>query len=143
MLDLPKLNIRIESAVSPEALALIEQSESEVTAADRAAASAESLSAPNTEFIVARLDNRPVGYIALVDRVRYGEMRRLYVSPEARGHGVGAALVNALEAAARDIGLRRVLIEAEPDRPKGRERFARLGFRGLSDATDAWMEKAL
>ena len=39
------------------------------------------------------------------------EMRRVYVRPEARGRGAARALVASLEAAARQLGLRRMLLE--------------------------------
>lgn len=39
------------------------------------------------------------------------EMRRVYVRPEARGRGAARALVASLEAAARQLGLRRMVLE--------------------------------
>ncbi|SFP34595.1 GNAT family N-acetyltransferase [Tranquillimonas alkanivorans] len=66
---------------------------------------AEELAVPGAQFFAAYLGDAPVGCVALVDTGRYGEVKRLYVAPEARGRGVGTALMDTLETAAHDFGL--------------------------------------
>ncbi|HEU4886187.1 MAG TPA: GNAT family N-acetyltransferase [Longimicrobium sp.] len=63
-------------------------------------------------FLVVRVDGRPVGCGALrrIDG-ETGELKRMYVAPGARGTGLGRRLVDALEAEARALGLRRLVLE--------------------------------
>jgi len=63
-------------------------------------------------FLVAYRDGVPVGCgaLRLLDE-ETAELKRMYVSPEARGTGVGRRLVAALEAEARRLGVRRLVLE--------------------------------
>jgi GNAT superfamily N-acetyltransferase len=72
-------------------------------------------------FLVVRRVGRPVGCGAL-RRLRdevlvrdlgpaVGELKRMYVAPEARGQGVGRALLARLEHEARALGLTRLVLE--------------------------------
>jgi GNAT superfamily N-acetyltransferase len=63
-------------------------------------------------FLVVHLDGAPVGCGALrrID-AETGELKRMYVAPAARGTGLGRRLVDALEAEARALGLRRLVLE--------------------------------
>ena len=61
------------------------------------------------EFRVADLDGRVVGCGALhVMWEDLAEIRTLAVRPEAKGHGVGSKLLEALMADARDLGVQRL-----------------------------------
>lgn len=63
-------------------------------------------------FLVARRDGVPVGCGALrMLEGDTGELKRMYVAPEARGTGLGRRLVEALEAEARTLGVRRLVLE--------------------------------
>lgn len=87
-------------------------------------------------FLVARLGGRACGCGA-VRSLGPGtvEIKRMYVAPEARGRGIGTALLSALEAEARALGAVRLVLEtgerqrnavalspctAVPDSPTGR-----------------------
>ena len=73
------------------------------------------LSAPNVTFFVARAHGRAVGCAALVsDTFGHAEIKRMIVDRAARGQGVGKKLMAALEAAARQRGLRQVRLETGP-----------------------------
>lgn len=63
-------------------------------------------------FLVVYLDGRPVGCGA-VRRLDAGtaELKRMYVAPAARGTGLGRRLVAALETEARELGVRRLVLE--------------------------------
>ena len=63
-------------------------------------------------FLVIRLDGVPVGCgaVRLLDST-VGELKRMYVSPSARGQGLGRQLVAALEAEAKALGAQRLVLE--------------------------------
>jgi putative acetyltransferase len=63
-------------------------------------------------FLVVHVDGAPVGCGALrrIDNDT-GELKRMYVAPAARGTGLGRRLVEALEAEARALGMRRLVLE--------------------------------
>ena len=70
------------------------------------------LLADNVRFFVARRDGRALGCMALVrNRSGKGELKRCFVTQEARGQGVGLALLTAAEAAAREEGMRAIQLE--------------------------------
>jgi putative acetyltransferase len=130
--EAPALEIRMESPLSPDALMLISESQSaleEVYSADEIFTMEPSeLAAPNAQFLVARVDGQPVGCIALVDFLRYGELKRLFVSASARGMGLGRQLVKEAEAAARDIGLSLLRLETGPELAPAVSLYRTLGY---------------
>ena len=67
--------------------------------------SVDALAVPDIAFLIARLDGRAVGCGALATRDGYGEIKSMFVDPEARGSGVAAGLMNQLEAEALAQGL--------------------------------------
>jgi putative acetyltransferase len=72
----------------------------------------DALAGPDVRFLVARLDGRAVGCGALRrEDAEAGEIKRMFVAPEARGLKLGRRLLEALEAEARRQGLRRLRLE--------------------------------
>jgi putative acetyltransferase len=63
-------------------------------------------------FVIADLDGVAVGCGAVrrLDEAT-GELKRMYVDPSVRGRGFGRALVEALEAEARRLGMTRIVLE--------------------------------
>ncbi len=63
-------------------------------------------------FLVASLNGTPVGCgaVRLIDAAT-GELKRMYVAPAARGKGLSKQLVAALEAEARMLGAKRLVLE--------------------------------
>ena len=63
-------------------------------------------------FVVVRLNGQPVGCgaLRLIDP-QTGELKRMYVAPSARGLGLGRQLVEALEAEARALGAKKLVLE--------------------------------
>lgn len=49
--------------------------------------------------------------VGVVEGARLGEVKRMYVDPAVRGHRVGTALLDAVEAAARARGIDRLVLE--------------------------------
>lgn len=71
-----------------------------------------SLSAENVRFFVARRDGKVLGCMALAGTgADKGELQRCFVMEEARGQGVGFALLQASEAAAREQKMRVIQLE--------------------------------
>ena len=58
-----------------------------------------------------------------------GELKRLYVDPAARGHGVGRALALAAIRAARELGFRKIMVDTLPAMRIAVKLYRELGFR--------------
>ena len=88
-------------------------------------------------FVVASRGGRPVGCGA-VRRIdgSTGEVKRMYVRPGARGNGVGRAIVAALEAEARKLGLTRLVLETGVRQREALALYERTGFERIP----AWGE---
>lgn len=150
----PVVTLRKERATSPDGRALIDASENalrEVFPPDECFSfDAEELDAPHVTFWIARIDGEAKGCVALVDAFRYGEIKRLYVAPEARSAGIGRALMNSLEAYARASGIRTLKLESGEGLQTAMALYRRMGyepcppFGGYPDiASNAFLEKRL
>jgi GNAT superfamily N-acetyltransferase len=70
---------------------------------------------PTGGLLIARADGRPVGVVAVKRRAPgRAELKRLFVLPEARGLGAGAALVDAAIALAATMPVRWLDLETIP-----------------------------
>jgi ribosomal protein S18 acetylase RimI-like enzyme len=81
--------------------------------------------------LIAELDERPVGFVFCVlgDRGRKtAHVTDLYVRPEARSRGIGAALLGELLEPARTAGLDHVSLEVLVRNHDARRLYERLGF---------------
>ncbi len=63
---------------------------------------------------------------------RTGELKRLYVAPEARGAGLARRLVRLVEDAARERGLTRVVLDTGIRQPAAIALYRSLGYRPVS-----------
>ena len=79
-------------------------------------------------FWVAEIEGRTVGAVGLEHFGPDGLLRSLVVAPEARRHGVGAALVESLERDARAAGVSRLLLLTQT----ADGFFARLGYEQIA-----------
>jgi GNAT superfamily N-acetyltransferase len=86
----------------------------------------------NGVFLVALRDDEPLGCGAL-RRIeeRSGEVKRMYVRPQARGLGIGRALLAALEAEARALGLTRLLLETGTRQIEALGLYRQTGFADI------------
>jgi len=64
------------------------------------------MTAPRGAFFVAMSDGLPLGCVALKGGSDYAEIKRLWVSPSARGLGLGRRLMDAAEEAARSRSIK-------------------------------------
>jgi GNAT superfamily N-acetyltransferase len=87
----------------------------------------------NGAFLVAFRGSVPVGCGAVrrIDTLT-GELKRMYVTPETRGLGVGQALLVALEAEARRLGLARLVLETGVRQARALSLYERNGFARIA-----------
>lgn len=138
----------------PDALAMIAGSEAELASIYRpevrSAFSPEQLIESGTAFVVARRDGVPLGCGGVAPLDGYGELKRIYVAPEARGTGVAKAIVARLEDIARGRGFPIMRLETGEASPEALALYARLGYvrRGpfgayVENGSSIFMEKRL
>jgi putative acetyltransferase len=90
-------------------------------------------------FLVARAGDRAVGCgaIRLLDPMT-AEVKRMYVEPDQRGKRVGWALLANLEAAAKQMGVQRLVLETGVHQHAAISLYRRTGFTQI----DCWGEYA-
>ena len=89
---------------------------------------------PRGRLLLAGPVDAPIGCVALRplpgrEEGVVGEVKRLYLRPEARGRGVGRALVETLLAEASIAGYRELCLDTLADMKAARTLYAALGFR--------------
>lgn len=84
------------------------------------------------ELFFAEIDRRPVGCAAMVERGDRGQLRWVVVTPEARGLGVGAALVDKALEHARAQGWREVYLETTDGLDASMDIYRKRGFQIVS-----------
>ncbi len=90
----------------------------------------EALCAPEVSFYVARVGGMALGCGALrVLDARSGELKRMYVAPEARGLGLGRAVLEAIELRAASLGLVELKLESGSAQPEALGLYLAAGFR--------------
>ncbi len=103
--------------------------------------------------LIATADRQVRGSAVLFLR-KHSRVARLYslaTQPEARGRGIGSALLDAIETAVRQRGCRALRLEVRSDNATAIALYERHGFRGIGshagyyeDGADAWrLERTL
>jgi GNAT superfamily N-acetyltransferase len=100
---------------------------------------------------VAYLNSQPVGcilYKPLPQRPSSGEMKRLYVRPEHRGHGVAAALLETVEKFSLNRGDHWLYLDTKDDLTAAQRFYKRHGYQTCERYNDnpqatMFMRKAL
>jgi len=128
------MDIKLEPPNQPEVVALIDLLDAyqlslyppeSVYALDM-----NSLLQPNVLFAVARNpEGAAVGCGAIVVTPEYGEVKRMFVHPSARGQGVAQRLLGMLETEALARGCRQFMLETGPSQPEAIGLYERLGYR--------------
>lgn len=111
----------------------------------------DALAAPTVRFFVARRDGTALGCAALrIDPDGYGELKRMYVTPEARGMSLGRRLLERVEAEARGEGLEYLRLETGIHQPEALGLYRSAGYREREpfgdyapDPLSVFMEKRL
>lgn len=89
-----------------------------------------SLKEPGVLFAVVRdADGASVGCGAIVIKPEYGEIKRMYVRPAARGRGVARKLIETLEAKAAEQGCDTFMLETGPTLHEALKLYERMGYR--------------
>jgi putative acetyltransferase len=92
-----------------------------------------SLGRPDVRLFVARCDGAAVGIAAMVlgeadPAGTTAELKRMYVSVDARGAGVATRLLTALETTAAELGVTRMLLETGPKQPEAIALYEKHGY---------------
>ncbi len=89
----------------------------------------EALAPPTGAFLVGRYGGKPAacGGVLVLDAER-AELTRVYVRPAFRGTGGAGLLLAALEAAARELGARRMVLNTRTDLVEARALYVRHGY---------------
>ncbi|HJO04666.1 MAG TPA: GNAT family N-acetyltransferase, partial [Acidobacteriota bacterium] len=93
---------------------------------------ADEIGAGRGALFVAYLEDRPIGCgsIRKLD-TETAELKRMYVAGDMRGHGIGGALMRALETEARDLAVRRILIETGDRQDTALAMYEGAGYRRI------------
>ena len=103
------------------------------------------LSAPSGAFVVALRDDEPQGAalacggvqtITGADGVTYGEIKRMWVSPDARGLGLGSRLLRHLEGVAADLGHTVVRLDTNDTLVEAIGMYRRAGYAEIERYND-------
>ena len=112
-------------------------------------ASAKELTPPDGLFVMARLRGRPVGCGALKFHADApAELKRMWVSSDLRGLGVGRRLLTDLEAQAARAGARVIRLETNRSLTEAIQLYRESGYREVERFNDEpyahhWFEKQL
>jgi putative acetyltransferase len=151
----PPASIAFESANQAEIIALIAEldayQDSLYPPESRHSLDLAALTQRNVLFAVARdAAGRAVGCGAVVLKAEFGELKRMFVSPSARGQGLAQRLLARLEAEAIVRGCKLLRLETGPYQPEALGLYARCGyarcgpFGGYADdPLSVFMEKRL
>jgi putative acetyltransferase len=93
--------------------------------------------ADETTVFIARLDGQAVAMGSLRHHGNgVGEVKRMYTQPEMQGRGIGGAILLAIERAARDERLTRLVLETGDRHPAAWRVYERGGFRRCGPVLD-------
>lgn len=102
---------------------------------------------PRGAFLIARLDGRPVGCGAVKSvEPGVGSIKRMWVSREVRGTGIGRRLLIALEREATGLGMELLRFKTNRSLREAEALYRRNGYREIAafnddSCADPWFEK--
>lgn len=87
-----------------------------------------------TEAIVVYLDGKPVGGGAIrpYDEDTM-ELKRIFVRPQAQGHGIGTSLVSKLVERAKELGYKKMVLETGELLAESVHVYSKLGFERIQN----------
>lgn len=126
--------VALESPQQAEVIALIAAldayQDTLYPAEARYALDLDALAQPNVLFAVARDTNgTAIGCGAVVLNPLYGEIKRMYVSPNTRGQGVAQQIIHTLESAASVRTCRTLMLETGPYQAEALAFYTKQGYQ--------------
>lgn len=92
---------------------------------------------PTGCLVLARLAGEPAGCVAFYAHdASTIEVKRMFVLPQARGHGIGGQMMELLLAQAQAAGFRRVLLSSHHSMRTAHATYRRAGFRDVPIAAE-------
>ncbi len=149
------IRIAIENPAQAEVAALLEASDTYMASLYPAESNhmldIASLQRPEVTFLVARVDGRALGCGAVVSSGQgWAEIKRMFVSPAARGLKLGRRLLDEIEAVAARSGERLLRLETGAKQPEALALYRSAGFVEVGpfgdyrpDPLSLFMEKPL
>jgi GNAT superfamily N-acetyltransferase len=149
------VDIALEGPRQPDILALLDEGDAAALALYPAenyyGLDVAALEEPGVALLVARADGTALGTAALVDNGDgTAELKRMFVSPAARGLGVASALLGAIESRAVSLGAHTVLLETGLPQAAAIALYEKHGYRHIpqfgkyvGDPTSVCMKKSL
>ena len=126
------ISIAIADPQHPEITQLLRQSHAlmqELFASDENHfLSIEELRSPDIRFFAARQQARYIGCGALAIRPDYGEIKSMFTEPKARRAGVAKAILDRLEAQARQLKLPKLMLETGDLLSHAQRLYTQAGF---------------
>jgi putative acetyltransferase len=108
------------------------------------------LQRPEVSFYVAREEGLLLGFGALVEDRGWAEIKRMYVSPSARGRGIGRLILEQLEQRAASLGVETIRLESGVKQVEALQLYRSAGYRETgpfgsyaAHSFSVFMEKAL
>ncbi|MEV0613505.1 GNAT family N-acetyltransferase [Nonomuraea sp. NPDC050404] len=83
---------------------------------------------PASRFLLAELDGQPAGCCAVQPLLGGAELKRMYVTPQARGRGVARRLLAEAEALAIALGHTEIRLETGVHQPEAIALYTRAGY---------------
>jgi DNA-binding MarR family transcriptional regulator/GNAT superfamily N-acetyltransferase len=111
-------------------------------------AAAQELTPPHGYFVMATLNDEPVGCGALKCHAGHGEIKRMWVTTSSRGLGIGRRILERLEDLARERRLPVLRLETNKTLTEAQSLYKSCGYREVSRFNNEpyahhWFEKAL
>lgn len=149
------IEIAPENPGQPEVAALLEASDAYMASLYPAESNhlldVRALQRPEVAFLVARVQGRALGCAAVLSSGEgWAEVKRMFVSPQARGLKLGRRLLERIEAIARERGERCLRLEMGDKQPEALALYRSAGFVRIGpfghyrpDPLSVFMEKSL
>jgi putative acetyltransferase len=149
------IEIALENPDQPEVAVLLQASDAYMASLYPAESNhmldVGALKQPEVAFLVARVDGKALGCGAVVDSGEgWAEVKRMFVSTDARGLKLGRRLLEEIEAIARERGARRLRLEMGGGQPEALGLYRSAGFVEIGpfgaygpDPLSIFMEKVL
>jgi putative acetyltransferase len=150
-----RIEIALEDPAEPEVAPLLHASDAYMASLYPAESNhmldVASLRQPQVAFLVARVDGKALGCGAVVDSGEgWAEVKRMFVSPAARGLNIGRQLLDEIEAIAARRGARVLRLEMGGAQPEALGLYRSAGFVEIGpfgayapDPLSIFMEKHL